>query len=610
MPANNPLLSVPVCSTLGTSCQAVVTGQSVTIPGMYCSKIVTRFAPSPTGYLHIGGARTALFNWAFARRHRGVFILRIEDTDRVRSSVESTERILEELTWLGIDWDEGPDPARFGDGDQPDPYAAQRGTRGPYYQSQRLGIYRSYVDRLLEQRLAYKCFKTPEQLQAARQQAKKDKKPYKYDPTESLSLSPAQIAQFEAQGKPHVVRFHMPESDITVGDLVLGDVTLGAQELEDFVILKSDGYPTFHLANVVDDALMGVTHVLRGQEHLMNTPKHVALQRALGFDSPGYAHMPLIFNADGSKMSKRDKAKAARQAAKEWLAGHANDTAELAAQVGIDEQSLAAFVTKKSDDHAVVAGLASVLGVALPEIDVHDFRASGYLPEVILNYVSLLGWSPGNDVEQFGPDPLGFLKERFELDRIGKANARFDREKLRAFNTDAIVALSPQAFRAQLREHSKRFHPSFLEQLGDRFDAFADCYRERTRTLEEPFVNGAFFIQTDQEIAYDPKAIKKVLIKNENRGCGVLSSLRPLLEACGQWVVAEIEKVVENYADQSGFGMGQIAQPLRVAVTGGAVSPPIFDTLAILGRDSTLSRIDRCLRSVSQSHGSPVPNSA
>ncbi len=563
---------------------------------MSTPSIVTRFAPSPTGFLHIGGARTALFNWAFARRHGGKFILRIEDTDQARSSVDSTRRILEELIWLGLDWDEGPDPAAISG----DPYAAQKGPHGSYFQSQRLELYRQHVDSLLDQGRAYKCFKTPQQLQEERDRAKREKRPYKYDPTEALNRTSSEIAQLEAEGRPSVVRFKMPDSDITVPDQVLGDVTLRASELEDFIIVKSDGFPTFHLANVVDDALMGITHVLRGQEHLMNTPKHVALQQALGFASPVYAHMPLIFNADGSKMSKRDKAKAARQAAVAWKAKQGGDPSALIESSGLDPAKVTEFLDKKSDDQQVAIGLAQTLGISLPEIDVHDFRASGYLPEVILNYIALLGWSPGNDVEKFGPDPLAFLAQNFDLERIGKANARFDREKLRAFNTDAIAELDSETFKNRLHEHGLLFYPQMMRGLGDRFDRFAAAYRERSRTLDEPFINGEFFVKADQTIRYDPKAVKKVLIKNDGQGLEVLGQLRGVLAATGVWTCEALEEAIEQYARQTSHSMGQVSQPLRVAVSGGAVSPPIFDTLTILGQPSTLARIDFCIRTVKE----------
>ena len=271
---------------------------------------VTRFAPSPTGMLHIGGARTALFSWAYARGRGGKFLLRIEDTDQARSTPEATRRIVEDLAWLGLDWDEGPDADAVAAGG--DPYENTIGDHGPYFQSQRLPTYADAVATLLESGRAYRCYKTPEQLTAERDAARAAGKPYKYDRGESTSLSDAQIAEYEAEGRPFVIRFRVPDEDVVVHDEVLGDVVTAAAELEDFVIQKSDDFPTFHLAVVCDDEAMNVTHVIRGQEHLNNTPRHVALQDALGFRRPTYAHIPLIFNADGSKMSKRDKAKAAR----------------------------------------------------------------------------------------------------------------------------------------------------------------------------------------------------------------------------------------------------------------------------------------------------------
>ena len=586
-PLQSPTMNTNVSKTVSQVAPEVV------------SPVVTRFAPSPTGYLHIGGARTALFNWAFARHHGGRFILRIEDTDQARSSRDSTQRILKELTWLGLDWDDGPDPTAL------DPYTMQKGVHGPYFQSQRLDHYRQQVDHWLESGQAYKCFKTPQELQALRQQAKAAKRPYKYDPTESRGLTHDQVTALESSGKPYVVRFHMPRQDITVDDLVLGKVTVRHDELEDFIILKSDGFPTFHLANVVDDALMGVTHVLRAQEHLMNTPKHVALQSAMGVKSPAYAHMPLIFNADGSKMSKRDKAKTSRQGANQWLtASDDRKRATLAELAHIELDSLTAFLDKKSDDQAVVAAIAESLQLPLPEIDVHDFRASGYLPGVILNYIALLGWSPGNEVEQFGPDPLAFLKENFDLSRVGKANARFDRDKLRAFNTDAIAALSPQSFRDRLREHGQQFHPRFEQHLDQHFERFADCTRERSRTIDEPFATGRFFIEPDEAIEYTPAAVKKVLLKNDSRGLAVLQDLQPLLQASESWSADGLESLIKNYAQATSMNLGQVAQPLRVAISGGTVSPPIFDTLLILGQRTTLARIEHCLKWVGQPQNS------
>ncbi|UCC29124.1 MAG: glutamate--tRNA ligase, partial [Phycisphaerales bacterium] len=290
-----------------------------------------RFAPSPTGYLHIGGARTVLFNWLVARKAGGTFVLRIEDTDRTRHVEDSVRKILDDLCWLGFDWDEGPEIG---------------GDYGPYFQSRRLDIYDRYLQQLLDSGNAYYALETPEQLQAMREAATAKEGGFRYPRPDPLPTIEQGLAA-RAEGRAVVMRFKMPDEDITVSDEILGEVRLAADQHEDFVIQKGDGFPTYHLACVVDDELMEITHVLRGQEHLMNTPKHVALQRALGFAVPKYAHLPVIFNMDGSKMSKRDKDKAVKK------------------------------------------------GLPPPEIDVHDFRMAGYIPEAVVNFISLLGWSVG-----------------------------------------------------------------------------------------------------------------------------------------------------------------------------------------------------------------------
>lgn len=482
--------------------------------------IVTRFAPSPTGYLHIGGARTALFNWLLARQKGGRFVLRIEDTDQVRSTDESTRKILEDMKWLGLDWAEGPEVG---------------GPNGPYFQSQRLAVYKEYADKLLSIRRAYKCFETPEELAAAR----KDGKGFKYDGA-GFRLTPDQVAKFEAEGRPYVIRFRMPDTDITVQDAILGDVTMKTAELEDFVIVKSDGFPTYHFAVVIDDYHMQVTHILRGQEHLMNTPKHIALQDALGFPHPVYAHMPLIFNMDGSKMSKRDKEKAIKA------------------------------------------------GKPVPEIDVHDFRIAGYMPEALLNFVALLGWSPGNDRELM---TIPEMQELFSVERIGKTNAKFDREKLRAFNTDYIKAAS----RDRLRQVVKQFlevtdYP--LKHVDEAtLEKMLTLYQPRSRTLAEMATNCGFFLTDD--IHYDPKAVEKVLKKGG--GLEVLADLQPRLAAVEPWTPENIGKCIDGYCEEKGQKIGNVAQPIRVAVAGTAVSPPLNETLEVLGREKTLNRISKAL---------------
>ncbi len=495
------------------------------------SCVVTRFAPSPTGALHIGGARTALFNWAYARRHGGRFILRMEDTDQARSSDASARSIIADMQWLGLQWDGEIE-----------------------YQSRRLPIYREHVDRLLKAGMAY-----------------------------------------EDDG---AVRMRMAKSPVTFTDAVIGDVTFGPEQLEDFVILKADGYPTYHLAVVVDDALMNVTHVIRGQEHLSNTPKHIALQQALGFPRPVYAHLSSILNADGSKMSKRDKAKVARKAAQEWLqqGGNLNQLLRWASSTpAVTQESLQAFLDKKADDVEIAECIALCLRmetgrrVELPEIDVREFRGSGYLPDVLCNYVALLGWSPADGVERF---TLNQLAAKFDLNRVSKSNAKFDRAKLAAFNGETLQRMPADEFAALLRNHMSRRQRDIL---GDQFPAFAQAYQPRSQTLDDPARLGAFFFELSGRIEYDVKALEKVLVKNAGEGREVLIELLQVIHDIPDWSAEAIEAAVKQFAKQKSIGMGKVAQPLRVAVSGSTVSPPIGLTLEILGRGATADRIRNCL---------------
>ncbi len=482
----------------------------------------TRFAPSPTGHLHVGGARTALFCWAYAKGRHGAFILRIEDTDQKRSSEAATAAMMEDLKWLGIDWDEGP-----------------------FYQSQRLDLYRRHADGLVKRGLA------------------------------ALDAG--------------AVRFRVPRSGaVSFRDEVRGEVSVSAAELEDFVIIKADGYPTYHFAVVVDDELMGVTHVIRAQEHLSNTPRHILLQEALGFRRPVYAHISLIFNPDGSKMSKRDKDRILRKAVEE----RGTDRAAC-----ISEEQWGWW--RSSGDHQLdlesAERLADALGLRLPEIDVEDFRRAGYLPEVMVNYLALLGWSPGESVEKFS---RAFLVEHFDLGRVIKSPARFDRDKLLAFNLDAIQAMLPAEFRTKLAEHGRRYHADFVSRLGGDFDLFARSNQARSKTLDDPYRSCRFLMVPDDEIVYErSKGVQKALAGAQHpNGYERLEAMLPLLEGLGEWTVERLEEAVSAYAQQHAGGqLGGIAQPLRIAVTGGTVSPAIFETLALLGRDSTINRIRRCL---------------
>jgi glutamyl-tRNA synthetase len=553
------------------------------------AEIVTRFAPSPMGHLHIGGARTALFRWALAQGG-GTYLLRIEDTDQARSSEDSTRGILEDLAWLGIDWDEGPDFGELGG----DP----RGV-GPFHQSERRGRYDPRVELLIERDLAYPAFETAEELDAERQAAQREKRGFRY-------RRPAEWDRDAALSRmarePHVVRFRMPTEPLFVHDEVLGTVEFGEEHLDDFIIRKRDGFPTFHLAVVVDDEEMGVTHVLRGQEHLNNTPRHAALQQALGFRTPTYLHLPLIFNSDGSKMSKRDKDKLARAALKAEVAQAGDDVLErFTAVAGVGLPSWLKDKRSQLPTQQLTA-LASALGLELPCIEVEDFRRAGYLPDVICNYLALLGWSPGEkdsegrDLERFDRD---YLASHFSAERIGRSNARFDIEKLLAFNQDSLSALDPADFFALWSDWCSRYKPEALARdEAWRLD-YASMIQSRCRTLADLTATrgpGAFVWHGDDAYGFDAKAVAKFVHKGDPTGHALLAAAREVLAELVGFEPAPIEAVVRELSESRGVGMGKIAQPLRVAVTGSSASPPLGDTLAILGRAAVLARIDRCLR--------------
>jgi len=539
--------------------------------------IRTRFAPSPSGHLHVGGARTALFCWAYARARGGRFILRIEDTDQKRSSDAASMAFLEDLKWLGIEWDEGPEYEGCGGGEA-----------GPYFQSQRRELYDGYIDQLIEQGQAYRAFETADELEAARVRARTEKRDFRYDRA-ALRLDDATVRRYLADGRRHVVRFKVPDDrEVIVSDAVLGEVHMNPEELDDFIIRKADAYPTYHFAVVIDDELMGVTHVIRGQEHLKNTAKHILLQDAMEFRRPVYAHISLIFNPDGSKMSKRDKDKALREAVRQR---------KINSSAVVDEATWQWWLSKK--DHQLdledAEHLAGELAIDLPEINIDDFRRAGYLPDVMVNYLSLLGWSPGGDIEKFDRQ---FLLERFDLDRVIKSPARFDREKLLAFNLDALQAMDADEFCRRVREHAERYYPEYLRKLGDeRFRLFAESNQARSKTLEDPFRSCVFFIMDDEAIVYESsKAVRKALVKGDPNGLMRLEAILAVLEGLDDWSVETLEKTVTAWAEEHAEGnLGRVAQPLRIAVTGGVVSPSIFHTLAILGRESVLKRIARCL---------------
>ncbi|MHC4211142.1 MAG: glutamate--tRNA ligase, partial [Planctomycetota bacterium] len=483
----------------------------------------TRFAPSPSGHMHVGGARTALFCWAYARGRGGHFILRIEDTDQKRSSEAATQAFMEDLQWLGIDWDEGPRYEGCGGGET-----------GPYLQSQRLRHYQRYADQLIADGLAYRAFETPQELAEARASAGGGA--YKYDRA-ALDLDEATIRRYLAEDRPFVVRFKVPDSgEIRITDAVRGAVSVPAGELDDFVIRKADGYPTYHFAVVVDDELMKVTHVIRGEEHLYNTARHVLMQDALKFRRPAYAHVSLIFNPDGSKMSKREKDKVLRRAVTEHALERPPDAIDGSGQPVMPQEHWDRWRSDTDHqldlEHAVRLGAA--LNVELPEIDVEDFRRAGYLPQVMVNYLALLGWSPGGKVEKFDAK---FLIEHFDLDRVIKSPARFDRDKLLAFSLDALQELTSERFALHLATHGRRYHPQYMKALvGDRFELFAAANHARSKTLEDPFRTCRFFLQADDEIVYEQsKAVRKALEGGEPNGYAHLQAVSSILKHHSDW---------------------------------------------------------------------------
>jgi glutamyl/glutaminyl-tRNA synthetase len=575
--------------------------------------VLTRFAPSPTGHLHIGGARTALFCWAFAKHYGGHFILRIEDTDQARSSDESARGIMEDMAWLGIEWDEGPELSWKGRTIGGDP----RGV-GSFFQARRVPIYTKWVMHLVEQGKAYPAFEKSEELEAKRKVAVAAKQTYRYDRAALAEMPDIKdrLKRMET-GEPHVVRFFAPREEVVVHDQVLGDVKYAPGEMDDFVIRKADGFPTYHFAVVVDDETMGITHVLRAQEHLNNTPRHVALQKALGFKTPTYGHMPLIFNMDGSKMSKRDKAKVARKTVKDALAKDKALTPQgLAAAMRLDGKLFADFIAAENDSLDVAQAVAAHFKINLPEVEVADFRANGYTPEAICNFVALLGWNPGlktadgKDLEKFDTK---FLSEQFDLKRIGKTNSKFDRAKLLSFNSDAIGAMTEVLFVERWLEFLSEFEPTVHSKVAglsqEKLLLLARALKPRAKTFRDATRPIGFLFMADNAVDFDPAAVEKNLkapvptsplagTAGTTTGLELLQGLRGVLADSPSFSPANpqaLETAIATFAESKGVKLGTAAQALRVALTGSGVSPALGDTLAILGQASVLTRLDRAL---------------
>jgi len=515
-----------------------------------------------------------LFNWLWARRTGGKFILRIEDTDLKRNTPTATAQVMEDLHWLGIDWDEGPEVG---------------GPHGPYLQSQRLDIYNRCVRQLLDQGRAYYCFETGEELDAMRAEAEAQKKGFVYrKPEHPPTDQDAERAR--AEGRDVTVRFAMPlDGPIVVDDIIRGRISFDPAELGDFIIQKSDGFPTYNFAVVVDDCLMQVTHVLRGQEHLMNTPSQKALWEALFPDRPvpQYAHMSVTVSDAGGKLSKRERPQTLRAAIK---AMKDVDIDKLAQVGGVPADQIASFLKgDTTPDMPVIDAIAEHLGIHLPEINIVDFFHSGYLPETMVNFLAMLGWNPGDQREIMARDEI---VHAFDLSRLTKSNSLFDRKKLLAFNTEHLRLTVPEKVLERLKAYLKHVASPVLK-ADDAMLARILKLCDGARTFEDVDRKSAFIFVDDEAIQFDEKAVQKVLMKD--RALEILKQVRDELAAMPELTEQAIEEMLRRLAEARQVGLGKVAQPLRVALCGTTISLPIFDSVQMLGRERTLKRIDLTL---------------
>jgi glutamyl-tRNA synthetase len=536
--------------------------------------VVTRFAPSPTGYLHVGGARTALFNWLLAKNTGGKFLLRIEDTDLARSTEDAVRQLVEDLKWLGLNWDNAE----------------------LVYQSKRLHVYNAIIDQMISKGQAYEAWETREELDALQQAAAKQKKAFRYV---RPNYTADQIAKFKAEGRKSVIRFAMPVKQYTFRDVGLqNDVSVSPYEVQDFVIRKTDGMPTYHFGVVVDDAEMGVTHVLRGLEHLLNTVNHIALQEALGYPRPVYAHLSVMLSPEnGEKLSKRDRDRRIRKRTQELMRSSKKTPGEVASATGLTEERLTTWLNTDTvqldlSEQPKVMAWCGLKETDLPEIMIHDFRKNGYAPETLLNFLALQGWSPGGDREQMTIEEMIQL---FSLDRVIPSNPKFNREKLKAFSTDWFAKQPAESVVPLLRDVAT-LHKSPLAQASHAELLTILKMNAGYRILSEVVEKNAFFYAADESVIYDAKALEKTLKKDDNAGLNALRDVRPVLEGVADWTAPSIEAAVNEFVAKTSGNLGKVAQPIRVALAGTTVSPPIFDTLAFLGKAKTLARIDRCLK--------------
>jgi glutamyl-tRNA synthetase len=478
------------------------------------NNIRVRFAPSPTGYPHLGNIRTALFNWVFARHNKGVFILRIEDTDLARMVEDATDVIIESLRWLGLDWDEGP-----------------------YFQSQRLELYREAADKLLKQGNAYRCYCSPQRLQSMRQEQMNRKQPPGYDRL-CRELTPEACAEKEAGGAVPVVRFKSPmDGQTSFNDLLRGQIVFENSTLDDFVLLKSDGYPTYHLANIVDDHFMEISHVLRADEWLSSTPRHVLLYEALDWMPPQFAHLPMILGPDRSKLSKRHGA-----------------------------------------------------------TSVDEYKEQGYLPEAMFNFLALLGWSLDDKTELLTQDEI---VKYFSLDRISRTAAVFNKDKLEWMNGVYIRGLGLDEFTSRAMPFLEKSLPPDIKRPLDisYIRRIMPLIQERARTLAEvPQLSDFFFAD---ELEYDAGLLLGKTSKDE--AIGSLQASITAMNGVQNWDAASLEAVFRPLAEKLKLKTGVFFGLLRVAVTGRTAAPPLFQTMEVMGRERCLKRLKAALDKISRS---------
>ena len=470
--------------------------------------VKVRFAPSPTGFLHIGSARTAIFNWLFARQQNGKFLLRIEDTDRERSGPDLVEAILDGLRWLGLDWDDEP-----------------------VFQSQRLDIYRDFAFRLLREGKAFRCFCAAEKLMQQREAAIRNKVQYRYAGT-CKQLTEEEIQNKLNAGEPFVVRFRLPERDVVFHDLLHGEIKVSHQVLDDFILLRSDGFPTYHFAVVVDDHEMGITHVIRGDDHLSNTPRQVLLYEAFGWDEPKFIHVPLIHGADRQRLSKR---------------------------------------------HGATA--------------IHEYREQGFLPEAVFNYLALLGWSPEKETEIFTREEL---IELFDLQGLAKRSAIFDEQKLLWMNAQHILRLNgEQLFEkvAPLLSQSGLVTVSHLEEERDRIIKILELLKPRCKRLTDFVDQIGYFFQPPEE--YDPEGMKKHWKGPEV--AERLQLLAAKLLEIKEWNEEHIESTLRSLAEELQISAAKLIHPTRLALSGRTATPGLFEIMAVLGQDEVESRIKKAV---------------